>query len=186
MYNRIHAYCSYCFRKNKSFSSSRKELWRRQWHSTPVLLPRKLNRWRSLVSYSPWDCRVTHDWATSQCPWPSGSFPSECFGDPAYFCLVVLLAASSELSPCSLQIGKETVVKTHPFLKCLSSSFLLISHWHSLATWQELQVAGGAGVVVSGRCSFWPDSRLPMIMPLYEGGTVNVEWGAIHLCLSIS
>jgi len=48
-------------------------------------------------------------------------------------------------------------------------------------------LAGTAGGgVVSGRCSFWPDSCLPMIMPLYAGGTVNVEWGAIHLCLSIS
>ena len=29
-------------------------LWRRQWHSTPVLLPRKIHGWRSLVGYSPW------------------------------------------------------------------------------------------------------------------------------------
>ena len=28
--------------------------WRRQWHSTPVLLPGKSHGWRSLVSYSPW------------------------------------------------------------------------------------------------------------------------------------
>ena len=67
------------------------------------------------------------------------------------------------------------------FLKCPSSSFLLISHWHSLAIWQELEVGR-----VRGRCSFWPDSCLPMVMLLSVGGTVNVEWGAIHLCLSIS
>ena len=29
-------------------------VWRRQWHSTPVLLPGKSHRWRSLVGCSPW------------------------------------------------------------------------------------------------------------------------------------
>ena len=28
--------------------------WRRQWHPTPVLLPRKSHGWRSLVGCSPW------------------------------------------------------------------------------------------------------------------------------------
>ena len=28
--------------------------WRRKWQPTPVLLPRKSHRWRSLVGYSPW------------------------------------------------------------------------------------------------------------------------------------
>ena len=27
---------------------------RRQWHSTPVLLPGKSHGWRSVVGYSPW------------------------------------------------------------------------------------------------------------------------------------
>jgi len=30
--------------------------WRRQWHSTPVLLPGKSHGWRSLVGCSPWGC----------------------------------------------------------------------------------------------------------------------------------
>ena len=30
------------------------EIWRRQWHPTPVLLPGKLHGWRSLVGCSPW------------------------------------------------------------------------------------------------------------------------------------
>ena len=30
--------------------------WRRQWHSTPVLLPGKARGQRSLVGYSPWGC----------------------------------------------------------------------------------------------------------------------------------
>ena len=29
--------------------------WRRKWPISPVLLPRKFHRWRSLVGYSPWD-----------------------------------------------------------------------------------------------------------------------------------
>ena len=30
------------------------DLWRRQWHPTPVLLPGKSHGWRSLVGCSPW------------------------------------------------------------------------------------------------------------------------------------
>ena len=32
-------------------------LWRKQWHPTPVLLPGKSHRWRSLVGCSPWGCK---------------------------------------------------------------------------------------------------------------------------------
>ena len=35
----------------------RKIPWRRKWQPTPVLLPGKSHRWRSLVGYSPWDCK---------------------------------------------------------------------------------------------------------------------------------
>ena len=31
--------------------------WRRKWQPTLVLLPGKCHKWRSLVSYSPWDCK---------------------------------------------------------------------------------------------------------------------------------
>ena len=37
-----------------SFMASVLRCWRRQWQATPVLLPRKFHRWRSLVGYSPW------------------------------------------------------------------------------------------------------------------------------------
>ena len=41
--------------------------WRRKWQPTPIFLPRKSHRQRSLVSYSPWGCiRVGHDLATEQ------------------------------------------------------------------------------------------------------------------------
>ena len=39
--------------------------WRRQWHPTPVLLPRKSHGRRSLVGCSTWGCWVRNDWATS-------------------------------------------------------------------------------------------------------------------------
>ena len=31
--------------------------WRRKWQPSPVLLPGKSHRQRSLVGYSPWDCK---------------------------------------------------------------------------------------------------------------------------------
>ena len=33
------------------------EIWRRQWHPTPVLLPGKSHGQRRLVGYSPWGCK---------------------------------------------------------------------------------------------------------------------------------
>ena len=42
----------------------RKIPWRRKWQPTPVFLPRKFHGQRSLVGYSPWDCRVGHDLAS--------------------------------------------------------------------------------------------------------------------------
>ena len=36
------------------FDKPNKHCWRRQWHSTPVLLTGESHRWRSLVDYSPW------------------------------------------------------------------------------------------------------------------------------------
>ena len=39
--------------------------WRRKWEHTPVLFPGKSHGWRTLVSYSPWGCRVRNDSPTS-------------------------------------------------------------------------------------------------------------------------
>ena len=49
------------------FGFSRKHLRRRQWHPTPVLLPRESHGWRSLVGrrQSMGSLRVWHDGATS-------------------------------------------------------------------------------------------------------------------------
>ena len=40
--------------KTKCFSYTYGQTGRRQWHPTPVLLPGKSHRWRSLVGCSPW------------------------------------------------------------------------------------------------------------------------------------
>ena len=44
--------------------------WRRKWQPTLVFLPGKSHGQRSLVDYSPWGCRVGHDWATKPPPRP--------------------------------------------------------------------------------------------------------------------
>ena len=46
--------CLRCITIKIQFSSSKKPVQRRQWHPTPVLLPRKSHGWRSLVGCSPW------------------------------------------------------------------------------------------------------------------------------------
>ena len=44
--------------------------WKRTWHPTPVLLPGKSHRQRSLEGYSPWGHkRVRHHLATKQQQW---------------------------------------------------------------------------------------------------------------------
>ena len=47
-------------KKNLQFqilSWDRNNGWRRKWQPTPVLLPGKPHRWKSLVGYSPWDLK---------------------------------------------------------------------------------------------------------------------------------
>ena len=40
--------------------------WRRKWQPAPVFLPGESHGQGSLAGYSPWACRVGHDWATKQ------------------------------------------------------------------------------------------------------------------------
>ena len=42
------------FRKGRGTRDQIANIWRRQWHPTPVLLPGKSYGWRSLVGCSPW------------------------------------------------------------------------------------------------------------------------------------
>ena len=54
------------FQDNHIISVPSGMCWKRQWHPTPVLLPGKSHRQRSLVGCSPWgSLRVGHDWASS-------------------------------------------------------------------------------------------------------------------------
>ena len=38
--------------------------WRRKWQPTPVFLPGEPQGQRSLAGYSPWGCKVGHNWVT--------------------------------------------------------------------------------------------------------------------------
>ena len=39
--------------------------WRRKWQPTPAFLPGEFHGQRSLAGYSPWGCRVEHNWVTN-------------------------------------------------------------------------------------------------------------------------
>ena len=55
-WQRIHLQCRRL--KRHGFNPRiRKIPWRRKWQSTPVFLPGKFHGQRSLVGYSPWDCK---------------------------------------------------------------------------------------------------------------------------------
>ena len=41
--------------------------WRRAWQPTPVFLPGESHGQRSLVGYSPWGCRLRHNWTNLAC-----------------------------------------------------------------------------------------------------------------------
>ena len=71
--------------------------WSRKWHPTPVFLPRKSHRQRSLESYSPWGCKESD--ATEQLSTPGletcscGVFlppcPRACLSTPLFRMSVV-------------------------------------------------------------------------------------------------
>ena len=42
--------------------------WRREWLPTPLFLTGKFHEQRSLVGYSPWGCRVGHNFVTKPPP----------------------------------------------------------------------------------------------------------------------
>ena len=50
--------CQYRRHKRYGFDSwVRRISWRREWHPIPVFLPGESHEQRSLVDYSPWDCK---------------------------------------------------------------------------------------------------------------------------------
>ena len=52
------------------------QIWRRQWHPTPVLLPGKSHGWRSLEGCSPWSC-----WGLDTTEWLHFHFSLSCIGE---------------------------------------------------------------------------------------------------------
>ena len=50
----FYIYGNFFFIVDLKYKYNRRLSWRRQWHPTPVLLPGKSHRWRSLVGCSPW------------------------------------------------------------------------------------------------------------------------------------
>ena len=52
------------------------QVWRRQWHPTPVLLPGKSHGWRSLVGCSPWG-----RWESDMTEWLHFHFSLSCIGE---------------------------------------------------------------------------------------------------------
>ena len=65
---------SYCF--GSSLATSKRNIWRRQWHPTPVLLPGKSHGRRSLVGCSPWGCKESD--TTERLPF---HFSLSCVGE---------------------------------------------------------------------------------------------------------
>ena len=39
--------------------------WRREWQPTSIFLPEEFHGQKSLAGYSPWGCRIRHDWVTN-------------------------------------------------------------------------------------------------------------------------
>ena len=59
--------CQYKRRKRLGFDPWIGRIpWTRKWPPTPIFLPGKFHRQRSLAGYSPWSHRVGHDWAHAE------------------------------------------------------------------------------------------------------------------------
>ena len=58
--------------------------WGRKWQPTPVFLSGKFCGQRSLAGYSPWSCRVRHDWAQLSWEKPAAirQLSAETWDDP--------------------------------------------------------------------------------------------------------
>ena len=70
-----HLHC-WLFMVTLTLTRCSNSLRRRQWHSTPVLLPGKSHGWRSLVVCSPWGC-----WELDTTHWLHFPFSLSCIGE---------------------------------------------------------------------------------------------------------
>ena len=64
------------FPQLRFFQVTYRQMWRRQWHPTPVLLPGKSHGWRRLVGCSPWG-----RWELDTTQWLHFHFSLSCIGE---------------------------------------------------------------------------------------------------------
>ena len=80
--------------------------WRRAWQPTSVFLPGDTHGLRSLVGYSPWGCKVGHDWATN-----NYTFTPNVPSAPCYICRLKL---KNTHICCKLGFSGGSTVKNRP------------------------------------------------------------------------
>ena len=84
----------------------RKIPWKRAWQPSPVVLPRESHGQRSRVGYSPWGCKVGHDWATD-----NYTFTPNVPSAPCYICRLKL---KNTHICCKLGFSGGSTVKNWP------------------------------------------------------------------------
>ena len=105
---------------------------RRQWHPTPVLLPRKSHGWRSLVGCSPWSCEESdttervHFHFSLSCIGEGNGNPLQCSclenpRDGRGWWAAVYGVAQSRTRMKRLSSSSRT---------CVSCGFFFIAQWH--------------------------------------------------------
>ena len=110
--------------------------WRRKWQPAAVLLLGKSHGWRSLVGYSPWDCKESDTteqghWAMPRCwSWYLVHFPSGQASSHGQEAVIRTpgLSSASLVTACQPQ-------EEHSFPRILlpgsggTDRFLLLKHW---------------------------------------------------------
>ena len=76
--------------------------WSRKWQPTPVFLPGKFCGQRSLAGYSPWGCRVRHNWATEH---------------------------NTDINPSQLYSSPGAVIKNYELSHLKQPKFILLPFW---------------------------------------------------------
>ena len=133
----------------------RKIPWRRKWQPTLVLLPGESHGQRSLVGYSPWSQRVTHDWETNT------------------FIHMILSRASSVQFSCSVMsntLWPHGLQHARPL--CPSSAPGVYSNLCSLTWWCHLTISSSVIPSSSRLQSFPASGSFPTSQLLTTGGQI--------------
>ena len=102
--------------------------WRRKWQPTPVFLPVKSHGQKSLVGYTPWGCKVRHNWATNTFtfPHPSGFTqippPQQTSSEvvPAHPVPILSWPVTPRTLSCSASLQAHPRQRTRPFGRAVS------------------------------------------------------------------